>query len=113
MKKNSNGTRKKTTKDIDGVIYDVLIVTVPTGSDSDLDQKYPVLIENEDDGIANSATLDNLIGPNYGAETIPFYFIYRKPLSAPTIESVIPAETSVFGGHEVVITGKTSVQVQL
>lgn len=95
-----------TTKVIDGTDYDVLIVSVPTGTDTDLDQKYPVLIENEDGGLANSATLDNLIGPNYGAETIPFYFIYRKPLSAPTIESVLPAETSVYGGHEVVITGK-------
>lgn len=98
--------QERTTKEVDGVIYDVLIVTVPNGTNTDLDQKYPVLVENEDNGIANSATLDNLIGPNYGAKTLPFYFIYRKPLSAPTIESVIPAETSVYGGHEVVITGK-------
>jgi hypothetical protein len=95
-----------TTKTIDDVTYDVLIVTVPTGTDSDIDQKYPVLVINEDDGLANSATLDNLIGPNYGAQTLPFYFIYRKPLSAPTITGVVPAETSVYGGHEVVITGK-------
>jgi len=98
--------QERTTKEVDGVIYDVLIVTVPNGTDTDLGQKYPVLVENEDSGLANSATLDNLVGPNYGATTIPFYFIYRKPLSGPTIESVLPAETSVFGGHEIVITGK-------
>ncbi len=95
-----------TTKTLDDVEYDVLIVTVPTGSDSDIDQKYPVLVINEDSGLANSATLDNLIGPNYGADTLPFYFIYRKPLSEPTITGVLPEETSVYGGHEVVITGK-------
>ncbi len=95
-----------TTKTLDDVTYDVLIVTVPTGNDSDIDQKYPVLVINEDNGLANSATLDNLIGPNYGAETLPFYFIYRKPLSEPSITGVVPAETSVYGGHEVVITGK-------
>lgn len=98
--------QERTTKTIDDVLYDVLIVTVPTGTDTDINQKYPVLVENEDAGIANSATLDNLIGPNYGANTIPFYFIYRKPLSAPTIETITPSETSVYGGHEIVITGK-------
>jgi len=98
--------QETTTKTIDDVVYDVLIVTVPTGTDTDVGQKYPVLVENDDAGLANSATLDNLIGPNHGAQTIPFYFIYRKPLSAPTISTVVPGETSVYGGHEVVVTGK-------
>ncbi len=95
-----------TTKNVDGIIYDALVVSVPSGNETDLGQLYPVVLENEDAGLANSATLDNLIGPNYGDETIPFYFIYRKPLSAPTITEITPAETSVFGGHEIVITGK-------
>lgn len=94
-----------TEKEIDGKIYDVIIVKVPVGSATDIDKKQSVIVENTDAGLASSSTLDNLIGPNYGSTTIPFYFIYRKPLSIPTINTVSPEATSVYGGNQIVITG--------
>lgn len=94
-----------TTRVIDEITYDVLILTVPAGLAADVDQKYPVIIENPDAGMANSTTLTDLIGPNDGLNTLPFYFVYRKPLSGPVITDVLPVETSVFGGNTIVITG--------
>ncbi|BEP27759.1 IPT/TIG domain-containing protein [Helicovermis profundi] len=94
-----------TTKVIDGVTYDVIIAKVPTASTIDEDQKFPIVIENTDSGLANSSTLGNLIGPNYEDKTIPFYFVYRKPLSIPKIVTVYPEETSVAGGNQITITG--------
>ncbi len=98
--------KEVTKKTINNEEYDVLIVSVPQGSDADIGQKYPVLIENGDMGTSSSATLDNLIKPNYENKTLPFYFIYRKALSAPIVDSVSPNKTSVFGGHEIIIKGK-------
>lgn len=96
---------EETTQVINDVTYDVLILTVPAGTDADIDQQYPILVENPDAGMANSTTITDLIGPNDGANTLPFFFVYRKPLSGPVITGVEPAETSVFGGNTLVITG--------
>ena len=94
-----------TTTVIDNVTYDLIIAKIPVATTSDIDMRYPIIVENRDSGMATSTTLDNLIGPNYGTETLPYYFVYRKPLSGPGIASVDPVETSVFGGNTVVITG--------
>lgn len=96
---------EETTRIINEVTYDVLILKVPQGTVDDIDQKYPVIVENADAGMANSTTISNLIGPNDGSNTLPFFFVYRKPLSGPVITEVDPAETSVFGGNQVVIKG--------
>lgn len=82
--------------------FDNIIVKVPAGVADDVDKKYPVFVQNLDNGIANSTTLDNRIGPDAGK---PIYFVYRKPLSDPVIKEVIPKETSVAGGNTVTITG--------
>ncbi len=96
---------EETTRVIDDVTYDVLILKVPVGTDADVDQMYPVVIENTDAGMANSTTLKDLIIPAGATSPTPFFFIYRKPLSGPVITSIDPVETSVFGGNTLVITG--------
>jgi hypothetical protein len=104
------GTKKveiveETTRKIGDVTYDILILKVPQGTDADIDEKYPIVIENTDAGMANSTTLkDLLIRPG---ETTPkqFFFIYRKPLSGPKITEIKPIETSVFGGNKIEIIG--------
>ncbi|MBN2899962.1 MAG: IPT/TIG domain-containing protein [Clostridia bacterium] len=98
--------KEETTRVIDEVTYDVLILTVPAGTTADIDQRYPIVIENTDAGMANSTTLKDLVIPSGATSPTPYYFIYRKPLSGPTITSIDPTETSVFGGNTVVITGK-------
>lgn len=85
------------------ITLDNIIVKVPAGTTDDIDKKYPIFVTNTDQGIANSTTLDNRIGPEASK---PIYFTYRKPLSSPTIESVSPKETSVAGGNTITITGK-------
>lgn len=97
--------KELTKKTINGVEYDLVIVTVPKASVNDIDVRYPVLLQNEDKGIAMSNNIKDLIGPNYGTETIPYYFVYKKPLSFPRIDTVEPSKTSVHGGNTVVITG--------
>lgn len=84
------------------ITLDNIIVKVPAGTPEDVDKKYPIFVTNTDQGIANSTTLDNRIGPEANK---PIYFSYRKPLSAPTIKSVTPKETSAAGGNTVTIKG--------
>lgn len=97
---------EETTRVINEVTYDVLILRVPQGEDADVDQKYPIVIENTDAGMANSTTLKDLVIPSGASSPIPFFFVYRKPLSGPEIFTIEPIETSVYGGNEVVITGR-------
>ncbi|GAU77808.1 IPT/TIG domain-containing protein [Fusibacter sp. 3D3] len=97
--------KEKTTKTINGTVYDLLVVTVPAGTTNDIGMEYPIMIKNEDQGLANSNNLPDLIGPNYGNNTIPFYFVYRKPLSDPRIDLIAPAKTSIHGGNTITITG--------
>lgn len=92
-------------KMIGGVEYTVVIVTVPAGKKEEIDIHYPIIVENEDHGLATSNNIEDLIGPNYGAETLPYYFVYKKPLSFPRIDTVTPKKTSVAGGNTLVITG--------
>lgn len=93
-------------KTVDGKSYDVAVVTVPKGEDGEIGIGYPIILENEDKGLATSNNLEDLIGPNYEDKTLPFYFVYRKPLSFPTVEQVTPRYTSVAGGNPMVVTGK-------
>jgi hypothetical protein len=97
--------KELTTKVINGVTYDLLVVTVPAGSVNDVDKRYPIIIQNEDMGLATSDNITDLIGPNYNATTVPFYFIYKQPLSNPKISTVSPAKTSIAGGNTITITG--------
>ncbi|MDM8533806.1 IPT/TIG domain-containing protein [Clostridiaceae bacterium HSG29] len=92
--------------DIDGEVYQVIIAQIPTGSELDVEKEYPVIIINEDSGIANSALLENLLDPVDEYIKMPYYFQYKKPLSGPQIETITPSETSVAGGNKIVITGK-------
>jgi hypothetical protein len=80
---------------------EVIIVKVPTGIDGDIGAKYPIIVENEDGGIANTTDINNL-----GTDKRLIYFIYRKPLSVPTITDISPKLTSQFGGNTVTINGK-------
>lgn len=99
-------TVKETTiKNINGVEYDLLVVTVPAGTVNDIGMEYPIMIKNEDSGLATSNNIPDLIGPNYENDTLPFYFVYRKPLSDPKINLVSPTKTSIYGGNTITITG--------
>lgn len=97
--------KELTTKTIDGKKYDVAVVTVPKGTPAEIGKLYPIIVENEDKGIATSNNIKDLIGPNHEGKTLPFYFVYRKPLSFPKVEKVTPKKTSIAGGNTVVITG--------
>lgn len=94
-----------TTKQINGVTYDLIVATVPKATINDIDKLYPIMIQNEDKGLANSNNLVDLIGTNYGNSTLPFYFVFKKPLSGPRIDTITPTKTSIAGGNKVVIKG--------
>ncbi len=98
--------KKVSTRVVDGKTYDLLLVKVPDGTIEEVDQKMAIIVENEDDGIADSTTLKNLLILSGQTEPQPFYFIYKKPWSKPTVLSVQPSETSAFGGNKLTIIGK-------
>ncbi|MCT4633488.1 MAG: IPT/TIG domain-containing protein [Firmicutes bacterium] len=92
----------KTTKTEDDETYDVLIVEVPAGTNAEIDGEFPVIVQNEDGGVANSSDLKTItISPKY-----PIYVVYRKPLSDPTVESVEPAKTTQAGNRTITVHGK-------
>lgn len=99
----------------DGNTYDFIIAQIPQGSQADIGQKYPIIVTNDDAGLANSALEENLLTPlednnddgNLSeADKLLYYFSYKKPLSGPEITEMVPSETSVFGGNEIKIVGK-------
>lgn len=94
----------KKTIEINGtdIEFDDVIIEVPAGSDADIGEKYPIIVENTDFGIANSSQTEDL----YGNQTKPYYFLYQVPLSKPVIEEVIPEKTSVYGGNEITLKGE-------
>lgn len=98
--------KELTTKIVDGVEYDLIVANVPQGTDNDIEEHYPIMIQNEDRGLASSANLSDLIGEsNYQDKKLPIYFVYKKPLSGPRIDTVSPAKTSVAGGNTITLTG--------
>ena len=97
--------KELTTKQINGVVYDLIVATVPKGNINDVDKEYPIMIQNVDMGLANSNNSSDLIGPNHGTQTLPFYFVFKKPLSGPRIDTITPKKTSIYGGNKVVIKG--------
>lgn len=98
--------KELTTKVVDGVEYDLIVANVPQGNENDIEEHYPIMIQNEDRGLASSANLTDLIGEtNYQDKKLPIYFVYKKPLSGPRIDTITPSKTSVAGGNTVTITG--------
>ncbi|OJV62970.1 MAG: hypothetical protein BGO41_09705 [Clostridiales bacterium 38-18] len=97
--------KEVTTKQINGITYDLIVATVPKATVNDVDKEYPIMIQNEDKGLATSNNLLDLIGPNYGSSTLPFFFVYKKPLSGPRIDKITPTKTSIYGGNKIVIVG--------
>lgn len=97
--------KELTSKQINGVTYDLIVATVPKASVNDVNQEYPIMIENQDKGLATSNNLEDLIGTNYGTEKLPFYFVYKKPLSGPRIDTITPTKTSIYGGNKIVVKG--------
>ncbi len=97
--------KELTTKTIGGTVYDLVVVTVPAGTNEEIGRHYPIIITNTDKGLATSNNLKDLIGPNHGSATIPYYFVYRKPLSFPSIDEVLPKYTSIAGGNTMVVKG--------
>lgn len=94
-----------TTKKIGDKTYDLVVATVPKAGAKEIDLFYPIILKNKDDGLATSNNIEDLIGPNHGSETLPFYLVYKKPLSFPKVDSVTPGKTSVAGGNKIVIRG--------
>jgi hypothetical protein len=102
-----NATVKETGETvIDSETYQVIIAKIPTATEFDVEKEFPIIIMNEDKGIANSVLLENLIEPVDEYLKMPYFFQYKKPLSGPQIEAITPEETSVAGGNKIVITGK-------
>lgn len=97
--------KEVTTKTINGIVYDLIVANVPQGSVNDIDMEYPIMIQNEDKGLASSTNQNDLIGPNHGLLTLPYYYVYKKPLSGPRIDRITPTKTSIYGGNTIVITG--------
>ncbi len=89
------GYREDTTND-----RQVLTVRIPTGQLELSGKKLPIIVENGDGAIANSADPLQL-----GGDVRRIYFVYRKPLSDPTITSVEPEQTSQFGGNMITVHG--------
>lgn len=97
------GTKEASVQDIiedEATGKQVIIVKVPAAQSSDIGAKLPIIIENTDGGIANSTDTTKL-----GTDKSLIYFIYRKPLSLPTISEIIPNKTSQYGGNIVEIRG--------
>ncbi len=97
--------KEVTTKTINGIVYDLIVANVPKATVNDIDMEYPIMIQNQDKGLATSNNLNDLIGPNYGLLTLPYFYVYKKPLSGPRIDMITPSKTSIYGGNTVVITG--------
>lgn len=97
--------KELTTKEVGGVTYDLIVANVPKANLADVDLELPVMVLNEDQGLASSSNIPDLIGPNYEDKTLPIYFVYKKPLSAPRIDSITPQRTSVAGGNTITIVG--------
>jgi len=89
-----------------GETYQSIIAQIPAATEAQLEEEFPIVIINEDSGLANSALVENLLDPIDGNEKIPYYFEYKKPLSGPEIDSITPSETSVAGGNKIIIQGK-------
>ncbi len=89
------GFREDTEKD-----RQVITIRIPAGQLELSGKKLPIIVENSDGAIANSADPLQL-----GTDKRRIYFVYRKPLSDPTITAVEPQQTSQFGGNTVTIRG--------
>lgn len=77
-----------------------IIAEVPKGTEAEISEKKPIIIINRDGGTAVSTDRKNL-----GTDKRLLYFIYRKPLSLPNIDKIIPESTSQYGGNIVEIRG--------
>ncbi len=80
-----------------------IIAEVPAGTESDVNTKLPIIVKNKDGGIAIS-TDENTIEDNTAFKR-KLYFVYRKPLSGPKIDSLSKDETSAYGGNTIRING--------
>ncbi len=89
------------TTSVPGETLEVIIARVPAGTTADIGLKFPLLVENPDGAIASSVDPKTLTS----ADKFPIYFIYRNPLSDPTITKVTPSETSIAGGNAITLTG--------
>ncbi len=89
---------------VNGKSYDMdfLLVEIPKGSTEDLGIKYPIILMNEDYGIANSTNEKDI----YLDDKKPMYFLYQRPLSSPEIMEIDKEYTSEFGGNRVTLRGK-------
>ncbi len=77
-----------------------IIAEVPPGTDAEISEKKPIIIVNRDGGTAVSTDIKTL-----GVDKRLLYFIYRKPLSLPVIDEVVPDRTSQYGGNRITIKG--------
>lgn len=89
-----------------GETYQSIIAQIPAATEAQLEQEFPIVIINEDSGLANSALVENLLEPLDEYDKLPYYFEYKKPLSGPEIDSITPEETSVAGGNKITIRGR-------
>lgn len=78
-----------------------IIAEVPAGTDAEIGEKKPIIVENKDGGIAISTDKSKL-----GKDKRLLFFIYRKPLSDPAIKEIVPEKTSQYGGHTIEVRGQ-------
>ena len=90
--KNINGTDQT---------FDILILDVPAGQLNEVGLEKAIIVTNPDYGVANSSNPADI----YGDDKKPMFFVYQQPLSAPSIDSINPEETSQYGGHIITLLG--------
>jgi hypothetical protein len=73
---------------------DQLVVTVPPGTEADLDKDYWIVVVNNDSGNYDSTMMP-----------IPHYIRYQAEESNPVIESIVPNRSSSRGDNTIAIHG--------
>ncbi len=79
----------------------IITARAPEADESLVNQKLQIIVENPDTGTANSTSKDKL-----GKDKRLIYFVYRKPMSFPEIEMLIPDKISEAGDIIVRVVGK-------
>lgn len=77
-----------------------IVFLVPKGANAEIDQKLPFVLLSTDG--ASAISNDEKALATTGKKML---FIYRKPLSIPSINEVKPQKTSQFGGNKLTVLG--------
>ncbi|SHJ57791.1 IPT/TIG domain-containing protein [Paramaledivibacter caminithermalis] len=82
-----------------------LVVTAPKGEANKINEELKIMIINPDGGFVDASDTSKIIPESPDAEAKPYYFVYRIPESSPYIDSILPTQTSQYGGNRIRIIG--------